>query len=143
MKNVKGISLSIEEALRGMDSHHEALIESHMINTEEPILKRKCYISGKISGEYESVVFANFGLAKRNIELGGIFEAVSPTELEHDHEYANKLPEYDKWAYYMDNCIKALLRCDAIFMLKNWGQSKGARVERAIAIELGLEIIYQ
>jgi hypothetical protein len=39
--------------------------------------------------------------------------------------------------------IKALFECQAIYMLNNWGSSTGARIERSIAIEMGIEIIYQ
>lgn len=34
-------------------------------------------------------------------------------------------------------------KCDAIFMLKGWENSKGARAEHATALALGLEIIYE
>ena len=36
-----------------------------------------------------------------------------------------------------------LTRCDAIYMLRGWEQSKGARAEHAVAVWIGLEIIYQ
>jgi len=38
--------------------------------------------------------------------------------------------------------ISALLECEAIYMVKDWGQSKGARLEYAIAKELGLYILF-
>jgi hypothetical protein len=43
----------------------------------------------------------------------------------------------------MKEDISALLTCDAIYLLKNWGDSRGARIERAIALELGIKIIYE
>ena len=43
----------------------------------------------------------------------------------------------------MEKDLSALLRCDGIYMLDNWGSSKGARIERAVAMELGLSIVYQ
>lgn len=36
-----------------------------------------------------------------------------------------------------------LVGCDAIYMLRGWEQSKGARAEHAVAVWIGLEIIYQ
>ena len=43
----------------------------------------------------------------------------------------------------MRDDISALMKCDAIYMLNDWGQSRGARIEYVIAKELGLEIIYE
>lgn len=93
------------------------------------------YISGKISGL--DTKQAAFLFYDAEIKLLQQFKnVINPMELV---PYDPKLT----WHYYMVKDIEALLQCDAIFMLKNWGQSKGARVERAIAIELGIEIIYQ
>jgi len=39
--------------------------------------------------------------------------------------------------------IKALVDCDAIYMLNNWRDSKGANVELNIAQGLGMEIIFE
>ena len=36
-----------------------------------------------------------------------------------------------------------LVNCDAIYMLRGWEQSKGARAEHAVAVWIGLEIMYQ
>jgi hypothetical protein len=33
--------------------------------------------------------------------------------------------------------------CSAIFMLDNWINSKGAAIERKLAIDLGYQVIYQ
>lgn len=39
--------------------------------------------------------------------------------------------------------IDKLCDCDAIYMLRGWEQSKGARAEHTVAVWIGLEIIYQ
>ena len=36
-----------------------------------------------------------------------------------------------------------LIDCDAIYMLRGWEQSNGARAEHAVAVWIGLEIMYQ
>lgn len=41
---------------------------------------------------------------------------------------------------WLDGGLKVLGFCDAIFLLKNWAKSAGARVERARALKLGLPI---
>lgn len=43
----------------------------------------------------------------------------------------------------MKVCINALTGCDAIFMLKDWKESKGARFEHQTAEVCGIKIIYQ
>lgn len=98
--------------------------------------EKTIYISGKISGLHITQAEAHFMNAEIDLMYLGYENIINPM----------KLVPYDPnltWHDYMVKDIGALLKCDAIFMLKNWGQSKGARVERAIAIELGLEIIYQ
>ena len=39
--------------------------------------------------------------------------------------------------------IEALTRCTHVYMLRGWEQSKGARAEHAVAVWIGLEIMYQ
>ncbi|WP_313411767.1 DUF4406 domain-containing protein [Atlantibacter hermannii] len=53
------------------------------------------------------------------------------------------LPDGLTQSEYMDICL-AMLRCaDAIYMLRGWEQSAGARAENALAEKLELEIIFQ
>lgn len=94
----------------------------------------KVYISGKITGLDYQDAFNNFEKAEQEIKgLGGI--SVNPMKLIHK--------ENADWFDYMENDLAALLRCEGIYMLKDWGNSKGARLERAVALELGLSIVYQ
>ena len=44
---------------------------------------------------------------------------------------------------WLEGDIEILKRCDAIYMLKRWEQSKGAKRELEIAVEQGLEVIYE
>lgn len=44
---------------------------------------------------------------------------------------------------WLDGDIELLKRCDAIFMLKNWEQSKGATRELEIAKQLNKDILYE
>ena len=39
--------------------------------------------------------------------------------------------------------IKALLSCCTIFMLDNWRDSRGAKIEHQLAKDLEMKIIYQ
>jgi hypothetical protein len=95
----------------------------------------KVYLSGKISGLHIAQAETNFANAEIDMHFLG-HETVNPLKICPYH------PDLT-WDDYMAEDIKALLKCDAIYLQRNWGQSKGARIERAIAIELGLQIIYQ
>ncbi|EKH0820331.1 DUF4406 domain-containing protein, partial [Escherichia coli] len=45
--------------------------------------------------------------------------------------------------HYMDICM-AMIRCvDAIYMLKGWQRSAGAKAELALAEKLGHAVIFQ
>jgi hypothetical protein len=43
----------------------------------------------------------------------------------------------------MKEDLAALLNCDGIYMLKNWGASQGARIEHVVAKEMGLTVEYE
>jgi hypothetical protein len=98
----------------------------------ENSVKKKVYISGKITG-IETEAETLFQKAEDQlVKLG--FEPVNPMKLNHQHDLS--------WHSYMKEDIKALCDCDAICMLKNWKDSKGAIIEHMLAIQLGIEPIY-
>ncbi len=47
------------------------------------------------------------------------------------------------WEQYMAKDIVQLFFCDKIYMLSDWKESKGAKLEYLIAKEMGMKIIYQ
>ena len=55
----------------------------------------------------------------------------------------NGLPAGSAWSDHMRADIRMLTTCDAVFMLKDWQQSRGATLEHHIAQTLGLHIVYQ
>lgn len=44
---------------------------------------------------------------------------------------------------WLEGDIEILKRCDSIYMLKGWEQSKGAKRELEVAIENNLEVLYE
>ena len=53
------------------------------------------------------------------------------------------LPWGMEWEAYLQ-ITKEMVRCaDAIYVLQNWGNSRGVREELALAEQLGKEIIYE
>lgn len=93
----------------------------------------KFYISGKITGIEEQAP-ALFKRAENWLSGKG-HKVVNPLDLNHDHDKS--------WHSYMKADVKALCDCDAIYMLDNWTDSKGAIIEHTIALYLGLKIVYQ
>lgn len=95
---------------------------------------KRIYISGKISGLDPAEARAKFYAAERAIESFG-YVAVNPMKLVEDCGQS--------WADFMLADINLLFNCDAIYLLENWRESRGARIEFAIAAELGLQILFQ
>lgn len=96
----------------------------------------KIYISGAISG-------LRLADAKNN------FEAMEIILRNAGHEPINPikvgLPEGQEytWTEYMLADLPYVFECDAIYMLNNWEQSTGARIERNICVEMGKPVYYQ
>ncbi|EEZ5178118.1 DUF4406 domain-containing protein [Escherichia coli] len=53
------------------------------------------------------------------------------------------LPDGLMQAQYMDICMAMIRSVDAVYLLKNWYQSAGARAELALAEKLGCAVIFQ
>lgn len=92
------------------------------------------YISGKITG-IEKIAPILFERAESEvIHLG--YEPCNPMKLDHSlHDQS--------WKSFMQEDIKALLDCQAIYMLHNYHDSKGALLEKEIAEKLGMDVFYQ
>ena len=46
------------------------------------------------------------------------------------------------WKRAMRSCLVQMLRCDAVLMVPNWRDSRGARVERWVALRAGLPVYH-
>lgn len=88
----------------------------------------KVYISGKITGDADYK--KKFQNAENFLEAAG-FEVFNP---------AKETAPGKSWAFYMRNDIKQLVDCDAIFLLKDWEESKGAKLEYNLAQQLEIKI---
>ena len=88
----------------------------------------KVYISGKITGDADYK--QKFKTAQNILEAVG-FEVFNPAEQEDTGK---------PWTWYMRKDIAGLMECDAIFLLKDWEESKGARLEYYIAQQLEMKI---
>ena len=93
----------------------------------------KIYISGKITGLPMEVALANFRYYAYIIKETGN-TAINPMELPHKH---NK-----RWESFMKEDIAALMSCDAIIIMDNYQNSKGARLELDLAMLLDIKIFF-
>lgn len=95
----------------------------------------KIYIAGKITGCNAYDAEQKFAKAEGMLRDCG-HKPVNPMAKVSEQENYS-------WADYMKEDIPLLLACDAIYLLPDWADSKGARLEKIIAEELGLEMIYE
>jgi len=91
----------------------------------------KVYISGAIKGidDHRKI----FLRTEEHLTDQG-FEVVNPVTIPHDHE--------DTYQAYMKEDLKALLECDAIYMIWGWKESRGAMFEHETAGMCGLKRLY-
>ena len=91
------------------------------------------YIAGKITGLSEREALAKFNKADDTITAKG-HTVCNPMMLSHCHDRT--------WNSYMKECLRAMLKCDAVFALSDWEYSRGAAVEVKLAQEVGMPIYY-
>ena len=90
----------------------------------------KVYLSGPISN---------------NPEATEQFEGAEQSVLVWADEVLNPMifGENEEWAWVMREALTLMLEADAIYMLRGWGASKGAILERFLAQELEIPVFYQ
>jgi hypothetical protein len=93
----------------------------------------RIYISGKITGLPFDEAFKMFENAENELKFRG-YEVVNPMKLNHNH---NK-----SWESYMREDLIAMMKCDAIYLLPNYHESKGALIEKQLAETLKFVIYF-
>lgn len=95
-------------------------------------MKGKVYIRGKVTGLDPDVYTANFKKAEELLLKAG-YAVVNPVKM------ISELPTYcHQWSIAMRYCINELILCDYYYSLPNSKDSRGARLEKHIADELGI-----
>ena len=94
----------------------------------------KIYVAGKISGLEKKDIDEKFEKAKADLISKG-----------HSVFIPSVLPAYDDVPHedYMHVCYAMIDICDAVYMLSDWQQSKGAKLERIYATTKGKVILYE
>lgn len=95
---------------------------------------KRIYISGAITSDILNAP-RKFCEMERQLRREFGCEVINPMKLPHK--------EGATWEEYMIVDLEALRTCDAIYMLRCWKDSRGARLEHAEAEYHKLKIIYQ
>ena len=94
----------------------------------------KIYLSGKISGTDLTHTRKRFSDVATTLRALG-HEVTNPL--------CNGLSETAPWEEHIAKDIINLIDCEGIYMLQGWEDSQGARIEHAIAKELGKVVFYE
>lgn len=89
------------------------------------------YIAGPMTGLPE-FNYPAFNAVAAELRTQGC-EVVNPAE--HDTGSTGKA-----WDFYMRLGLRGLLECDEVILLPGWESSRGARLERYVAEQLGMPI---
>jgi len=97
------------------------------------------YVAGRYRGENAYEIHENILHAERaSLDLWKEgYVPITPHKL--TEHFQGVLPD-EVW---LNGCLELLKRCDAIFLLRGWQQSKGSVAEYELAKELGLEVIFE
>jgi len=96
------------------------------------------YVAGKYSAPSPYLVQRNIDHARyyaQEIALLGGYPVTPHLTTAH----FDGIQTYDWWC---DTTLELMRRCDAVFMLPAWGESKGARGEHMEALKLKLPVFY-
>ncbi len=94
-------------------------------------MSKTIYIAGKVSGLTEAQVREKFARAASQLSEDGNI-VLSPVN-----------DKAESWnSKTLRNSIKTMLDCDEVHLLPCWQESRGAQLERDIALRLGMNVVY-
>ena len=100
------------------------------------VKEEKVYISGKITGLDLDYVNKKFNNSEEFLHSLGYDDIINPMKY-------SPIVEDKTWEEYLIEDIKILFECDVIYLQNDWGTSKGARLEYAVAKEIGLRFLFE
>jgi hypothetical protein len=103
-------------------------------------MKKKIYLSGQMTGIKNYNFDKFFEIEKYLKKLN--FKVINPARLTYKlmrkkHKKINEISREE----YLKYDLQELLKCDFIYMLKDWENSKGAKLEYQIALEIGIKVL--
>ena len=93
---------------------------------------RTAYVAGKITGLPKAHVQQKFNVITDKLTGMG-YNVVNPLGVN---------DETSNWDDSVRSDIKKMLECDEVHLLPDWQQSRGAQLERDIAVRLGMQVVY-
>ena len=96
--------------------------------------KTRLYISGKITGDSEYKI--KFREAELN--LSGATYGI-PNAKKYLVSNPARINETD-WKAAMKQAISMMMCCDGVALLPDWKESRGAKIERKLALALGMTV---
>ncbi|MBA3828660.1 MAG: DUF4406 domain-containing protein [Taibaiella sp.] len=93
---------------------------------------KKIFIAGKVTGLPQHQVKEKFSRAANDLSGKG-YKVVSPDYLEQENS---------NWEDITRENIRHMLDCEEVHLLPCWQESRGAQLERDIAIRLGMNVVY-
>lgn len=120
-------------------------------------MSKKIYIAGKITGECEtpelmikckdkfySYSSSNSSLEEEYHRNESVVFYLGKNNSWYTHGlFINRaILGNGTWQEYMKNDLSVLMTCDEVHFLPDWKESKGAKIEHQLAIDLGIKIVY-
>ena len=101
------------------------------------------YVAGPMTG-YPAHNFPAFDAARDRLGAEG-HDVITPADIDRGFGIDGTAERYDpselRRVFRAD--IDAVFGADAIYMLRGWEASRGARAEHAVAVWLGKELLYE
>jgi nucleoside 2-deoxyribosyltransferase len=94
------------------------------------VTKPRVYVAGAMTGLPEFNFPAFHRAAKLLRDMG--FPVENPAE--------NPEPAAPTWENYLRTALRQMLTCDAVVLLPGWESSKGANLERDVALRLSMPV---
>jgi hypothetical protein len=104
-------------------------------------MKKKVYISGKISGLRRDEYMKMFGIAEQMLREKG-YKVVNPTRFflsRHYQRLCRLIGHQNAYDLTLLYDLWRLMRCDQIYKLPGWQQSKGANIESCVAYHFSVQ----
>lgn len=92
----------------------------------------KIYISGPITGQPNRNAEA-FSSAKMRLKALG-HSSINPLDLDYIEDFG------DDWYLNLRRDLKYLVSCDALLLLPGWEESRGAKLEIIVALQLDMPL---
>lgn len=93
----------------------------------------KIYIAGQFTGLQYNEAYSLFATAEKQLLSTG-HEPVNP--LKH-------ISKHTQWETAMKQCLTLMMDCHGIYLLENWKESTGAKLEFYIAMQLKYDVFYE